>query len=781
MIRNYFIQRLNNHFAWFGEWVLDHRRLVFTGFLALGLAAAVFSCKLYFHLDLLAFAPAEEGEYYRDFIKEYGNDSFIYILYRNRRHADVFHIETLQKTKKLLQELKTIPYVIKINSIINLAFLENTAKDDLKISALMEPFPRNQDEADGLKAKLLEKPAYINIYLSEDAKYAAILCELTDIPDNDAVYQETIVNKLMSILKKNAYKDFEFFPVGMPVFMSTLKDVQLENLTLVTTINLIVFITLFIILFRQIKGVIGPVTVIVVSILFVLGFMGLLDLPVTSLTPTIVALLGAIGTADAVHVISEYQIHLKAGHSNRNSIIEAVRLLGFPCLFTSITTAIGFASLVIAPMWGIRDFGLYIAFGVLAAFGISFTLLLVLLDSGAKKTESKFIALEIKRNKSIMDKALKHMVYLNSRFYKQILVVFGAVIILACYGISKVEINSSLLWQLGDRIKLYNDYQFVDQTMGGTGNFEVLLKAHQAEGIKTVNFLQTLEKIQHFADTQHGIVGKTLSVVDIVKDLNRAMHNNDGSFFKLPASDNEISQYLLLYEISGGEELEKYVSTDLSTARLSIFVKTPNAKETQGFYDELIALIESETPAEYTYSVTGTSFLMQKLMNLLGETMAKSLLLAILIISILMIFVFRSLKLGFLSMIPNLVPVVLTVGMMGVLGIWLNELTSFLGCIAIGIAVDDTIHFISRYRMEFNAVGKYEKALETTMLGVGRALTITTIILCIGFCVNMVSRMNSFFYLGLIVSACLFIALIADFFLLPSLILFFKPFGKEAK
>ena len=146
-----------------------------------------------------------------------------------------------------------------------------------------------------------------------------------------------------------------------------------------------------------------------------------------------------------------------------------------------------------------------------------------------------------------------------------------------------------------------------------------------------------------------------------------------------------------------------------------------------------------------------------------------------------MIFVFRSLKLGFLSMIPNLVPLVLTVGMMGILGIWLNELTSFLGCIAIGIAVDDTIHFISRYRMEFKAIGKYEKALETTMLGVGRALTITTIILCIGFCVNMISRMDSFFYLGLIVSTCLFIALIADFFLMPSLILFFKPFGKEAK
>jgi len=209
------------------------------------------------------------------------------------------------------------------------------------------------------------------------------------------------------------------------------------------------------------KGLIAPMGVWGFCTLFVLGFMVLFGFPFTTVSPMIVSILAPIAIADAIHILSEYQIHLEKGYDNRRSIIEAVRLLGFPCLFTSLTTAVGFASLSISPMWGIRDFGLYIAFGVFAAFGITFTILLVFISFGGDKTERKFRRGKQKGSYRLMDRILQWIADLNRKFYKRILVVSIALTVIAGYGISKVEINSSLLWQLGNRIRVYNDYKLL--------------------------------------------------------------------------------------------------------------------------------------------------------------------------------------------------------------------------------------------------------------------------------------------------------------------------------
>ncbi len=778
MENNNFIQRINNSFAKFAEWVLNHRLLVIIGCVLLSILCVHLATKLHFNLSPLAFAPEVETRYYKDFMKDYGNDEFIYIQYGAKQ--GIFDLEILRKTNRLVEDLKKVPYVRKVNSITNVEIIEGTTSGEIKAYGIMDVFPVDQSDADSLMKKIIDKPLYVDSYISRDGKYAAILCELNQ-PNDDPVYQSLIMEKLREVLKKPGYKDFKFRPVGNPVLVAIAYEIIFEDLAFLTSAVFILLGILLIILFKQGKGFVGPLVVIKFAILFAVGFIGMAEFPITSTFTSLPAILGAIGVADAVHIISEYQYHLKSGYNNRASIIKSAEMLGFPCLFTSLTTAAGFASLVISPMWGIRHYGIYIAFGVLAAFGISFTILLLILDISGKKSERKFNGQKLKEDNGIFNKTLRGIACINSKSPTAVLTFTAVLLLMSIYGISKVEINASVLRQLGDKIEMVKDYKFVDETMGGTGNFEILLNSNKSEGIKSIQFIQIMEKIQRYAETKDYIVNKTVSVVDMIKEVNRALHANDRQYYTIPSSEGNDLQDIneFIYELNGGEELETFVSANRDTARLTIFVKSGDSKTAKVFYEDITAYVDSIKPAEYTYSITGASFLNIRIIDSVAQTLVQSLMLAIAIISLMMIIVFRSFKIGLLSMFPNIFPIIITLGFMGVTGIWLDHQTVLFGCIIIGIVVDDTIHFISRFKMEFDRLGNYNMALEASLTSVGRALSITTIILMLGFSVCMLSRMDLYFYFGLICSACFPFALYADFFLAPALILRFKPFGEE--
>ncbi len=779
MLNNYFIQRINNSFSKVAEWSINHRLTVFIVCIVLCIAAAASTVTLDFYFHHFSFFPDDSPatDYYMEFTEEYGNDEFIYILYT--ADPGIFSLDILKKTKELVEDIKEAPYVKKVHSVVNVEFMEGSPEGELKISGLMNRFPASQPEADQLKRKLLDKPLYVNTYISKDGKYAALFCEIEDIPEDDIFYQKKIGLGIKKILKDQRYRDFKFYIAGTPIVASALHEQYEENTPKFSAITFILITFLLIFLFRQLKGLLGPFVIICVTLLLSLGFMAVFNLPVTLLFAMVPSVLMALGVAYAVHMVSEYQIHLHAGKNNRDSIIEAVKLLGFPCLFTSVTTAIGFSSLYLSPVKVIRVFGLIFAFGALAAFACSFTVLLALLSVAGKKSENKFKGVKIKKNHGYLEKALLGIANFNIRYYKQVLIVSLLITITLIYGMTKVEVNTSTLSVFGDKLPIFHNYKFIDKIMGGTGNFEVLLQSNETEGVKTLRFVQILEMIQDFAKSKNYIVKKSVSITDIIKDVNCSMHNNDKAFYKLPSSDEEVAQFLLLYEFSGGEELEKLVSADLATARLTIYTKSTDSNVNSQFHKEMVSFIESVKPADYDYIITGISYLSVEVYRCMTEIMIKSLSLALVAISIMMILVFRSFKIGLLSMVANIFPIFFAIGFLGLSGIWLSSLTSIVGCVVIGLAVDDTIHFFSRYKIEFDRLGNYPKALQATMTGVGRALAITTIILVTAFAAFITSKMTSFTVSGMLTSLCFLVALLADFFIAPVLILIFKPFGKE--
>ncbi|MDY6933286.1 MAG: MMPL family transporter [Spirochaetota bacterium] len=776
---NYF-SRVNDLFAGLAEWIIDHRKFVIIVCGIIGVMGIVLSLRIKIDNSMDVYFRQNDPTYvdYQNFIEEYGNDQFIYIVYRVKQ--GIFDLDALHKTKMLVKDLEKVPFVEKVNAVTNIEIIEGNKNGAINVYGLMDDFPSNQSEAHPLMQKLLDKPLYVNGYISDDASYAAILCEVKDKPKDDQNYQMKIFSGLKNVLSKQEYKEFEFWPVGEPIVASEWNVIR-EKDTLVLSVLVFVAIAILLILFfRQAKGVIGPLAVVSFSTVLVFGFMGINSFSFTGVSVVISPLLLSIGVATTVHFINKYQFHLRSGLSNRTSIIEAVRMVAIPCFFTSITTAIGFGSMIISPIPAISEYGSYLVFGLLVIFFLSVTILLVILSFSGEKTEMKYINYNVKtKSNGFIDSLLKRIGYLNRSYSRLILIIASIIGVISIYGITRLQINASMLEQLGDSLQVTHDYEFVDKTMAGTGSFEIVLDSNKLDGVKTQKFVQILESIQKFALTQDYLVRKTSSVVDIIKEVNSSLHNNDKAFYRIPSSDDEVSQYILLYEISGGEELEKLVSADLAAARLTIYVKSTDSIIAKRFYDEIVNYIESVKPDDYSYRITGFSYLMVEMMDYVGRSQRQSLLLALIIISALMILIFRSVKMGLISMIPNIFPTFFILGFMGASGIILDHARSMLAPIAIGLAVDDTIHLIYRYQLEFKRLGRYEKALDAALSSVGRAILITTIILVLGFFIMMVSEMNNISYFGMLSGICIFIALLSDYFIAPSLILLFKPFGKE--
>jgi hypothetical protein len=780
-----YLDRISDLLADLVEWVLDHRFLVTAASLVIVICGPLMSLNLRVDNSLNAYFLEDDPAYqaYKTFRDEYGNDESIYLVYSAQQ--GIFDLATLEKTRELVEDLGEIPYVEDVTSITNLEFVEGGSDDTLKIFRLMDEFPTSQAEADRLERKLRQHRLYRRAFISANGMYAAILCDIETSPEGIPNYQSEIGASLQRVLAKPEYHGFDFWPTGQPVIVSAINEVAAGEIVLFTGVVAAIITALLFVFFRQAKAAIALQLCYLLGLVIVIATLSLNQFPITTLSMVAFPILYAIAVADGIHVIQEYHAHLRAGNSNRESILKTVKLIGPACLLTTLTTAAGFASVAISPIPVIHQFGSSTAVGVLAVFLLCFTLMPVILSLSGPRSETAFTSQRRLATSSearihlVLDRLLAKVADWNIRYHRPILTVAMLLGVISVYGATKLETDASWLHLFGDEIAVFQDYEFVDAAMAGSANFEVLLDSRRSDGASTTRFMHALAEIQDYADRQDYLVRKTISVVDIIKQINQALHDNDPSYYALPDSDAELSQYLLLYEMTGGEELEQRVSADIATARLTILVESAATSISKGFHDDLLVFIETVTPDDYGFEVTGLSYMELESLDDTNETMMNSIAMALAIISILMVFAFGSVKVGLISLFPNVFPVVATMAIMGFAGITLDFSETVLACVAIGIAVDDTIHLLSRYRREFEMLGDYEKALSASMRGVGHAITRTTIILVIPLAACMFSKLATMSNFGMLMSICISLALLADYFIAPSLILVLRPFGKE--
>jgi predicted RND superfamily exporter protein len=799
--RRGFIARLNEIFAALAGWSFDHRWWVLAASALLLAGSVVLASRARIDSSFEAYFDPADPAYtaYDRYREDFGSDEISYILYDapDFEHGP-WNLEVMRKVASLTEALEEeVPFVYEVTSLTNAEFIEGVP-GGIEIRKLRDDFPEVQEELLALREKYLAKPLLVGGILSADAEHAAIIVEMdrssTDPLEEirldpeggdglDNLYPQVTDTKIEEILARSEFEGLRFYHSGdVPLNAAYNVIIGRESATLDGIASLVIG-ALLLFFFRSFVAVVGPLVVVQISVMLCVGFVALLGWKLDLSFGSVPTLLTAIGVAHSVHILSEFRGRFTELGDRREALVQTLYLVGTPCLLTSLTTAVGFLSMSFVPIKSIAHMAVYSAFGVIAAFVLSLTLLMAFLSFGRRAPRRPASQAQQMRAKGgrRMHAALLAIAAFDIRHRRAILAGFAALFVLSVAGMSRLVVDSNWLEDFSYEVPLKSVTERVDEVMGGVASIIYLFDAGEAEAIKAPAVLREIERVQAVAGEQGWLVRKTYSIVDILKDLNQAFHDGDPAWHRLPETRELVAQYLLLYEMSGGEEVEEYVSTDFRSANLELRLALSPTSEMEKLVEVIEANLDGEPLRASEVSVTGIGALWLKLLNYIVSSQIQGFLIAFGVIGAMMCLVFRSVKTGIISMLPNLSPVVLTLGVMGWVGILLDYNKVLIAAVAIGIAVDDTIHLMMRYNHEFQENGDYEQALRASIEDVGRAVFITSVALVLGFLVFTFSVMDSTASFGVLLATTIAVALVANFLLMPALVLVFQPFGPEGE
>ena len=794
------IERVNRRFAALAGWCFDHRVVV--ALVCLGLFVGSFLLASKVEQDASYESYFNEGddtyEAYQQYLDDFGSDEVGYIGYEvpELEHG-VWNVEAMAALIELTEALEEVPFVYEVTSLANAEYTVGS-EDGLEITRIRDEWPLTQEELLARRDGYLKKPLLVGGIVNQDASFAAIVLEMdrtsTDPPeeivwdpekpadDLENLYPQVSDAKITEILARPEFEDFRFFPSGDVALNAFFNRVLVVEPALLMAISLVLISVLQLVAFRSFVGVVAPLVVLLLTALTTVAFMVLVGYKMGisfSATPT---LLMVIGVAYCVHVLSEFRVQMAATGDRREALVRTMSLVGLPSLLTAITTAVGFASMAFVPIRTMAEGAIYQAFGVMAAYFFSVTVLLAALSFGARNPRwaraGEGSPNTIERS-GFATRALDRIATLNLEHRNALLLGFAVFTLVCIVGSTRVVVDSNWLADFWEDSPVRVNVVKVDDEMGGMSNIIYLFDGGREDAMKEPAVLREIERLQNLALEDDWLVRKTYSIVDIVKDLNQSFHADDPAYHRIPDTREEVAQYLLLYESSGGEEAEELVSPDYRVASLELRVRVGRIVHMAALVDRLDEALVAEPLEESKLTLTGIGALWLKLTNYIVSSQVQGLGIALVAITLVMVVLFRSIPIGLIAMIPNVVPVLLALGAMGFFDITLDYNKATIASIAIGIAVDDTIHLMSRFRLEFGIHRNYAVALRAAMQDVGRAVVHTSIALVLGFLVLTLSELRSQAFYGILLAASLTTALIADLFLLPPLVLWLKPFGPE--
>ncbi len=713
----------------------------------------------------------------RNFEDVFGNEEFIYILIEAE---DVFAPEVLKFIRALGEDLKeNLPFAREVISLASVEYVEASEEAILVHDLVGKDVPTEPAAIESIRQKALSKPAYIDKIVSSDSKMAGILVFFDPIPPSQkgaSDLRKTIAPAFKKIMANPTYQEYTIHAAGVPIVDYELDALIIEELIKFGLLSLIVAITLLIFLFRSVTGMSAPASVLAATAIIILGVQGFLEIPLNMMSNILPVVIMVVSISYSVHVMSFFRQHFAVTGRRHDSLSFALKHAGWPCLFTAITTAAGFASFMVVPIKPLKEVGLLISFGVLLAYVMVIIIVPAMLSFGKDHLpEGERGSV---KGDGMLQTFLLWLAGLVERRPLPIGIIFLAVIIVFGFSITRLKIDSDFVSALGKNIPIVQDILYVGDRMGGLYSYEILIDTGEADGIKDPEILKAVDKLQAFCE-QYPAISISMSITDIVKDTEQVLNGGDTAFYRIPETPGKIAQGLLLYEMSGGEFLEEWVDYEYRRLRVSAQATYTSISENERQFREIEAYAAEIFPDGTRVSLTGAIPLMIRMASYVTTGQIRSILVAFAVIMIMMMVVFGSIKTGLIAMIPNLLPVVVVLGYMGLTGIPLDFMTMMIAAIVMGIAVDDTIHYINHFRLEFYRTGSYSEANRHTFRYVGRAITFTTIVLVAGFSIIGLSRITSLRNFSLFSAVAILTALLADYFVTPVMIMTFKPFGKN--
>ena len=796
-------QKLESLFAALASVIYAYKYLVLAAvFLATALLAG--------QLPKLTMDTREESFFHEDdptliaynqFRDQFGQDDLFFIGLAPENGMTPAFFATLDALHRELAE--KVPYLDDITSLVNGRTLRAQG-DTLRVEDLMPVPPETPAAVDQLLARIDHYPLFENMLISPDRSLVAILIKaqavlpvaeadiLSGFDDEDTTspapgpadrylsnQQNVQIDAVIrSVVDQYRDRGIRFYFAGTPVFVAEIQHGIEKDLGLMMPLSFLVIIVFLALLFRRVSGVVYPLVIVVAALVSTLGIMAATGIPITNVIQILPTFLIVVGIGDAVHVLALFFRNMKISGNKQQAIIQAVGTAGLPILMTSITTAFGLLSFIWADVAVIAQLGYVAPAGVMLAFFYTLFLLPALIAAFPIKVMA---ATPAQGSPSTADRMFDGITRFTTGHPVKIVLFSVALIIVSfVFALSVRFSHNAMTWLPKDSMARVST-QELDSKNGGTVMLEILIDSGKENGLQNPDLLKRMAAAGEVLPTiaAHGIkAGKTVSMADMVKEINRALHEDRDSAYVIPDSRELIAQELILFEASGSDDLTEVTNSTYRVGRLSLLAPFTDSILYKDYTEKIVAFLSSRFPSE-TVTLTGHMALFIGITKRFITSMAKSYIFALVVITLLMMVMIGRIGMGLLSMVANVAPVILIFGIMGLADIPMDMATILIGSIVLGLVVDDTIHFLHHFRRSFEATGDVAAAVKETLSTTGRALLITSLVLCGGFFIYTTSFLANNVRFGLLTGAAVLFALAADFFLVPALLTLI--YGRKGK
>ncbi|EJG0968522.1 MMPL family transporter [Vibrio parahaemolyticus] len=681
--------------------------------------------------------------------------------------GDIFTPQTLSLIQKITVDAWQVPYSSRVDSIANYQHTEASDDDLLVEDLLYSEYELIPERISKVKSIALSEPVLKSALVSEKGDVTVVNITV-QLPEMDKTAEvEEVVSSINAMIDRyqRAYPDVTFHKAGIiamnHAFMTAAQD---DSSTLVPTMLVVILVFLTIML-RSILSVIATLIVIIGSVMATMGISGWAGMFLSTATVNVPTLIMTLAVADCVHVIATMRQSMKNGFTKAQSIERSIALNFVPILITSVTTAIGFLMMNMSDSPVLRDFGNLSALGVMVACFLSVTLLPALL---------KLLPIHVKMEtsqdqKHVMDRLGDFVV--SQR--RALLPLSVAVIIVCASLIPLNKVNDESVEYFGQRNEFRQAADFMEERISGMTNISIAIKTNESQGIAAPDFLNTIGEFSSWLrdqpETDH-----VATLADVYKRLNKNMHGDDEAYYSLPQERELAAQYLLLYEMSlpYGLDLNNQINVDKSSIKMVLTVANLGSVELVDLENRIYQWFAEHAP-QYQVVASSPSLMFAHIGETNMASMLSTLPITLVLISALLIFALRSVRLGLISLMPNIAPAVIGFGLWALISGEINLGLSVVVTLTLGIVVDDAVHFLSKYQRARREGQTAEQAVRYAFHTVGRALWITTVVLVAGFSVLAMSSFRLNADMGQLSAIVIFIALVVDFLFLPTLLMLF--------
>ena len=766
----------------YAEWVVRYRWLVIVLTVIATMALAAGGKNLAFTNDYRVFFSKENPQLlaFEELQEAYTKSDNVLIMLEPK-DGDVFSAETLAAVADLTDRAWQIPFSIRVDSLTNYQHMD-AEEDDLIVADLVEDLDvLSADELERIREIALAQPTIVKKLLAPNSQVTGINVtmemppELTDeeraLPASERTSKDpmvalqeavTHVRALVADMEKD-YPDIKFTSSGLVLLNQAFSEASITDMSTIIPLAFGVIIVGVLVLIASPIAMIATVLVVLMSIMAAMGTAGWLGFKLTPPSASAPTLILTLAVADCVHYLVTFYQNLRKDMERKAAVIESLRINFSPIFLTSVTTAVGFLSLNASDAPPFRDLGNITAMGVMFAFVFAVTFLPAF--SAVMPARGK--VRDVKKA-TVMDGLANFVISFRRPLFWGMGAIMAALAVIA----PKNELNDVFVHYFDESVPFRAEVDEITDKLSGLYIVDFSVDSKEEGGVSNPDFLADVEKFENYL-TSLPEVQHVSAITETMRRLNRSMHGDDQAYYKLPENRELSAQYLLLYEMSlpYGLDLNNQINFDKSTTRISATLETVSTQEMLRIERESIAWMQENTPNIASVPSGPTIMFshigMRNIISMLSGTGV-----ALVLISLILVFALRSVKFGAVSLIPNIAPALMAFGVWGMLVGEVGLAVSVVVAMTLGIVVDDTIHFLSKYLRARRERGmNAEDAIRYAFNTVGVALTVTTIVLVAGFMVIAQSNFQVNSQMGLLTAITIAIALIVDFLFLPALLL----------